>query len=322
MREIRFAIMGAGHIARKFTGAAKQVEGVRVIAASSKDMKRAKAFAEAFDIEHYGTYEEILKMPDVDAVYIATTQNFHKENVRMCLESGKHVICEKAMFLTVQDAEEMFALAREKKLFVMEAMWTRFLPNIQKAKQWILNGRIGKIQSAAASIGFYCYMGPEHRLINPDLGGGAMYDIGVYAIEVVSYLVGQRIMNASGLVRKHPVTGVDERVSMLIDFEDVDAVLQCSFAANVPQYIYISGSDGYIEIPTFHVGNESRLYDGNRELTERFIKEFPEGNGFVYEIQAAAQCIRDGRRESDIIPWADTLECCRVFDAVLKNSGK
>ncbi|MBQ3080778.1 MAG: Gfo/Idh/MocA family oxidoreductase [Clostridia bacterium] len=319
MREIRFAVMGAAKIARKFVEAASFVEGVKVVAVASKDIERAKAFAIENGIERYALYQDILDMADVDAVYIATTQNFHKENVRMCLESGKHVLCEKAMFLTVSDAEEMFALAKEKGLFMMEAMWTRFLPQIQAAKKWIEDGKIGEIQSVSTVIGFVAPGDHTHRLVNPALGGGAMYDIGVYAIEGMTYLVNQKITDVKAVWRKHPTAGTDHRVAFILNFENVDACVQLMFTSNAREFMFINGTEGYIEFPNYHMGDESILFDTDGKIVERVKADFPNGNGFVYEIEEVAKCIREGKTESDVMPWSATIEAAWVYDRVFER---
>lgn len=146
MAVCRFGIIGAGSIANHFCKAVEMLEEAEVVAVASSSEERAKAFARANHIpESYGSYEEMLQKSDINIVYIATTHNFHMDNIRLCFDYGKHVLCEKAMVLTAADAEEVFRLAKERNLFCMEAMWSRFLPQYQKAKQWVEEGRIGSI---------------------------------------------------------------------------------------------------------------------------------------------------------------------------------
>ena len=176
----RFGIIGAGGIAAHFCKGVKLVEGAEVVAVASSSEERAKEFALVNGVpQAYGSYEEMLQKADINVVYIATTHNFHMENLRLCFAYGKHVLCEKAMVLTAADAREVFRLAKEKNLFCMEAMWTRFLPQYRQAKQGIEEGRIGKIQAATAVVGVKGEVPPIHRLVAPELAGGAMYDIGV-----------------------------------------------------------------------------------------------------------------------------------------------
>ena len=314
----RFGIIGAGSIAAHFCKGVKLVEGAEVVAVASSSKERAKAFAQANGVpQAYGSYEEMLRSADINVVYIATTHNFHMDNIRLCFEYGKHVLCEKAMVLTAADAREVFRMAKEKGLFCMEAMWTRFLPQYQKAKQWIEEGRIGKVQAATSVVGFKGQVPATHRLVAPELAGGAMYDIGVYAIEPLAYLVGEQIEDAVGVWRKYPETGVDERATVILRFASCDAMIQCMFTANPKEYTIINGSDGYIELPFSSGGHDAMLYDVKRNLVEHYRNEWT--HGFVFEIEEVVRCIRDGRITSDIMPPEDTIACAEVFDKVLRG---
>ena len=316
----RFGIIGAGSIAAHFCKAVKLVEGAEVVAVASSSLERAEKFARECGIgEFYCSYEQMLRQSDINVVYIATTHNFHMENIRLCFAYGKHVLCEKAMVLTEADARQVFAMAAEKNLFCMEAMWSRFLPQYQKAKQWILDGRIGAIQSASVVIGFKATDDPKHRLINPDLAGGAMYDIGVYAIEPLTYLIGEKVEDCIGVWRKHPVTGVDARVSMILRFASCDAALQCLFTSNAKEYVVINGSEGFIEIPFVSGGYDVRLYDGQKNLVEEFHDHWD--HGFVYELEEVVKCIREGRITSTIMPPEATIECASIYDKILGTSA-
>ncbi len=318
MKTIRFGIIGAGNIANKFCDAAKLAEGAEVIAVSSKSMDRAQAFAERNGVpQAFDSYEEMLKTADIDAVYIATTHNFHMDNIRLCFEYGKHVLCEKAMVLTADDAREVFRLAKEKNLFCMEAMWTNFLPQVQKAKEWITSGAIGEIQAVSAVIGFNGGGNPESRLYNPDLAGGAMYDIGVYPAEIVSYLVGEPIEDCMGVWRPHPVTGVDERATFIVRYASCDAAIQCMLTSNAREYMMFNGTKGCIELPWSSSGSVAKRYDGRRQLAETF--ELPLANGFVYEIEEVVRCIHEGRLTSDIMPPEATIQCAELYDKILRG---
>lgn len=318
MKTIRFGIIGAGNIANKFCDAAKLAEGAQVCAVASKSMERARAFAEKNGIPAaYDSYEEMLKTADIDAVYIATTHNFHMDNIRLCFEYGKHVLCEKAMVLTAADAREVFRLAKEKNLFCMEAMWSNFLPQVKKAKEWITSGAIGEIQSVSAVIGFNGGGNPESRLYNPDLAGGAMYDIGVYPAEIVSYLVGEPIEDCIGVWRPHPVTGVDERAAFIVRYPSCDAAIQCLLTSNVREYMIFNGTKGCIELPWSSSGYTAKRYDSRRQLAETFEERF--ANGFVYEIEETVRCISEGRITSDIMPPEATIQCAELYDKILRS---
>ena len=314
----RFGIIGAGSIAGHFCKAVEMLPEAEVVAVASSSEDRAKAFAQANHIpESYGSYEEMLRRTDINIVYIATTHNFHMDNIRLCFAYGKHVLCEKAMVLTAEDAREVFRMAREKNLFCMEAMWTRFLPQYRQARRWIEDGRIGKIQAATSVVGFKGMIPPTHRLVNPELAGGSMYDIGVYAIEPLAYLVGERIEDSLGVWRKYPATGVDERATVILRFASCDAMVQCMFTANPKEYTIINGSEGYIELPFSSGGYDAMLYDGKRNLVEHFHEEWP--HGFLFELEEVIRCIREGRTTSVVMPPEDTIACAEVFDRVLRG---
>ncbi len=315
--KIRFGIMGAGLIAQTFANAARLTDRAEVLAVASKTPGRAADFAQKNDIPTACSYQELLARSDIDAVYIATTTNFHYENAKACLLTGKHVLCEKAMVTCAAHAKELFDLAAEKGLFIMEAMWSRFLPSMVQARQWIQTGRIGKLQAVSAVIGFKCNGDPAGRLLAAELGGGALYDIGVYAIELVTYLVGQPVRQAMGFCRKNAVTGVDENDTFILHFDDVDASVHCLFTAAPKEYILVTGDKGIVEIPTAHINDECILYDAQRQLVEHFKQPFPQGNGFVYQIQEVAACIRAGKTQSDSMPHAATIECAEIFDTLL-----
>lgn len=320
MKTIRFGIFGAANIANKFADAVRHVEGASVVSVASRSPERAEAFRARNNLPCTDTYESLVKRDDIDVIYIATTQNMHKENVLMCLENGKHVICEKAMALSEADAKEMFALAKEKNLFLMEAMWSRFLPSVQKAKKWLEEDRIGEVQSAYSTIGFACSQPIEGRIFNPALGGGAMYDIGVYAVEVLTYLMNAPILEVKSFVRRHAVTGVDERAAMLARFEKADALIDVSVSSNVKQFIILNGTKGRIELPDFHVGNTAIFTPFDSSSPETFVSSHPGNNGFVYEARETADCIRAGKTVSDVVPPETTIECARIFDLVLRES--
>lgn len=324
MEKLRFGIMGAGGIANKFAHAVRLVKAedgfdVTVEAVSSKSMERAQSFAERNGIPSAcGDYAEMLARDDIDAVYIATTHNFHAENLRQAIEAGKHILCEKPMVLTEADAREIFALAEEKGVFLMEAMWSNFLPAIVKAKEWISAGRIGTVKTAHGSIGFHGGNNIEGRILNPALAGGAMYDIGVYPIEILTYLIGEPVESAMASVRRHPVTGVDTDVTMVLRYSEGDAVIQCSVSCAPKSFLSLTGTGGIIEI-NGHEGTCAVLMDAGRRVPETFDSEFPEGNGFVYEIREMIRCLKADKLTSDVMTAEATVGCAKLFDQILRK---
>lgn len=317
---VKIGIIGAGGIANKFCEAVKLVSaecGVSVTAVASKSYDRAADFAERNDIsEKFGSYEEMLSKADINAVYIATTHNFHMENIMLCLKNGKHVICEKPMVLSSADAKKAFEYAAEKKLVLMEAMWSRFLPHIVRAKSWITSGKIGEIQGMTGQIGFKASDDINGRILNPALAGGAIYDIGVYPIEIMSYLAGEKITDSVGVYRPHPVTGVDKASSVILRFETFDAVLQSIVSCSVSEFIYIYGTGGMITIPHASTGNSAELitYSGEKESYSCRYE-----NGFTFEVKEFVKLITSGQLESETIPPRATMEAVKVYENTLKK---
>lgn len=312
-----FGIIGAGNIAHKFIEAVRMTKNADVTAVASKSLERARDWAEKEGLSrYYDSYETLLADPDIDIIYIATLSNAHYDNIKACLEAGKHVICEKPMTQTASQAQEMITLAREKQLFLMEGMWSRFLPKSLRVRRWIQEGRIGELHLMQANIGWKADKTYNKRLFYPELGGGSLYDIGIYPMELLPYYADQKITQMQFL-KKDYSTGVDDIVSLNLQLERCIANIQCSFTTKMPEDAYLYGSDGYIHIPKIHFGNRARLYD----LEDRLVEDFHEGldNGFYYEVCEVISCIEEGQTESSICPLNMTYDNAKLFDHVLRS---
>ena len=315
---LKFALLGAGRIAHRFAEAVSLVKDAEIVAVASKSMERASSFAVKYAIPRaYDSYDAMLADREVEAVYIATTHNFHKENILACLAAGKHVLCEKPMVLTENDARECFAEARARNLFLMEAMWSRCLPAFQKAQKWIASGKIGEIRSVSAVIGYRTQSDATGRIYNPDLAGGALYDIGVYPLEIVSGLINEPVQDVLFKRRNHATTGVDANVSMIVSYPSCDACIQCMVNCAPKEYTIINGTMGTVEIPASFDVRTARLYDSARNLIEQF--DAPYRNGFVAEVEETVRCIANGQITSGINPPVMTIECARIFETVLQG---
>lgn len=312
-----FGIIGAGNIAHKFIEAVRMTKNADVTAVASKSLERARDWAEKEGLSrYYDSYETLLADPDIDIIYIATLSNAHYDNIKACLEAGKQVICEKPMTQTASQAQEMITLAREKQLFLMEGMWSRFLPKSLRVRRWIQEGRIGELHLMQANIGWKADKTYNKRLFYPELDGGSLYDIGIYPMELLPYYADQKITQMQFL-KKDYSTGVDEIVSLNLQLERCIANIQCSFTTKMPEDAYLYGSDGYIHIPKIHFGNRARLYD----LEDRLVEDFHEGldNGFYYEVCEVISCIEKGQTESSICPLNMTYDNAKLFDHVLRS---
>ena len=320
MSNFRFGIMGAGKIANKFCEAVSLIDNCEVCAISSKNYDRAKNFASKHGInKYYDNYIEMLEVEKPDCVYIAVTPNDHYRLAMMCVERNIPVLCEKAMFQNSDEAQKVFEVAARNKVFVMEAMWSRFLPAVNKAKLWIDNGEIGVPEISQFSIGFAAPEDKTNRYFNPLLGGGAAKDITVYAYEITTYLIEQKIknMNVSAVWGD---SGVDINNHITIDFENTLADLMASFMTSMDDKMIIYGKYGKIIIPNPHYASECFLYDSSGNIREHF-EDKETINGFTYEISEVIRCIESGKVESSVVPWRVTTECSELFDKILETKN-
>ena len=315
MPDFRFAIMGAGHIARKFVRAAALLPDCTVCAIASRSLARARAFAQEMSLPAaYGSYEEMLLAERPDCVYIAASTDLHAELSLLCLHHGVPVLCEKAMCRSTAEAQAVFSLAREKAVFAMEALWSCFLPPVTKARQWIAEGRIGEVAMAEMSLGFLAEDDPENRYFSPAKGGGAGYDLSVYGYHLITSILGRRAERMQAQVV--PRHGVDASEMILLGLEGgIPAVVKSSFLAPVKEELLIQGSRGRILIPHAHYASEAVLLDASGAQIERFT-DAQTLNGFTYEAQEVMRCIREGKIESETVPHHATLQCAEMFDLI------
>ena len=310
---IRFGIIGLGNIAKRFATVLNQVEGTALEAVASRSMDRSNEFASKYNAKKaYDLYDELIQDEDVDVIYVALTHNFHYEIVKKCLENNKAVICEKPLVIKAGDAQELIELSKKNNVLLMEAMWTRCIPAFQKAKEWALSGEIGKISLIEASFSFNIPFLPEHRLYNPNLAGGSLYDAGVYPIEFAIGILDEAPEASKG-VASICATGVDDFVSMSLRFgSGALASLSCGFKANTGRNAKIYGTGGHIVIYDFLGSKKCELYNKDGELAETFEEDFEDG--FIYQIKHVCELFENKKIESELIPHRDTLACAKVFD--------
>ncbi len=309
--------MGCGSIARKFRNSMDAVDNGVVSTCASRTPGKADAFASEFNIpESFDRYEDMLCRPDVEAVYVATTHNYHHECVMMCLDHGKAVLCEKPLAVNAGQTLEMVNSAREKKLFLMEGMWTRFLPAIRQMKAWIYSGEIGVIKMIRADFCFHAGFNPESRLFNPGLAGGALLDAGVYPVSLASHVMGEQPVNIKALADIGE-TGVDEQSAYLFSYSDGRiALLSAAVKSASENRAEISGTKGRIVIPSRFLGAqdvELHLDDG-----KSICKHLPNGGplSFSYEIQAANDAVQAGELELDEMPLDESLAIAETMDRI------
>jgi predicted dehydrogenase len=321
-KKIHWGILGCGKIARKFATDLKLVEDAELVAVASLDPARGQEFAQAFQVKRTHTqYEALAADPAVDVIYVATPHGFHHRHTLICLRHGKAVLCEKAFALNARDAAEMIAVAREQRVFVMEAFWTKFLPQYQKVRELIDAGTIGDIKWIQADFGFNAGMPVPPRLIEPGLGGGSLLDIGIYPLFLAQSLLGKPSEIQASMTPY--ATGVDEQCLMSLKFPSgAVATLSSTLACDTPVEAVIAGTKGRIHMKNrFHnaagllelaIGKEpAQAVDVHRET----------GYGYQFEARHVGECLRQGLIESPVMSHADTLAQMETLDAIREACG-
>ena len=316
--KIRWGIIGTGHIANTFATAIASLDDALVQAVASRTQASADKFADTYGIPNrHASYEALAADPEVDAVYIATLNSLHQDNSIMCLEAGKAVLCEKPFTINRAQAEAVIAVARKEKRFLMEAMWTRFMPALQQAMAWIDEGRIGEVRMVQANFGFRYDAAP---LFDPELGGGSLLDVGIYPITVAHMAFRQ----APTQIRSLPYlgrNGVDEQAAYILGYDGGGlALLGSAIQTKSPYDAYIMGTDGMITVhDSFWNASKVSL---ERPEEETITKDFPlHCNGYEYEAMEVHRCLREGKLESDIMPLQTTLDILEVMDSIRLQWG-
>ncbi len=313
---LRWGIIGTGRIARTFARDLAFIDSGVAVAVGSRTMESANEFADEFALAgRYASYEELVADPDVEAVYVATPHPMHFDNALSALHRGKPVLVEKAFTVTAEQASTLVAVANEQQVFMMEAMWTRFLPHVIAVRELIADGTIGEIVSVEADHGQRFVYDPASRFFNPDLGGGAMLDLGVYPISFASMLLGPpaRIV---AMIEPAP-TGVDMTDSMIFGYANgAHAVLTATMASKTSTRAAICGTNGRIEIEgDFYSPSAFSLIAPDR--TVRRFEFATQGRGLHYEAAEVARCVRSGLLESPLMPLRETVEIMATMESVL-----
>lgn len=314
MKVFRFGIMGAGSIAHKFCDAVKHIPQCELVAVSSKSLDRAQGFASQEGIEKaYDSYEMMLQEEQLDGVYIAVTVDAHYDLCMLSMDYKVPILCEKAMFPTAREAEEVFQRAKRENIFIMEGMWSRFLPAIQTARRWILDGKIGEIAYGDVTIGFQAPYDPDNRYWNPKLGGGAALDLTVYSYELLTYMIDQPILDMK-VSATWSETGVDTTDQITLQYDNALASIMATLACSMEEHLIIYGSKGRVVVPRPIFADKALLYD-NKQLIESF-EDSTTINGFTYEIEEMIRCINEGLIESPTVTHQLTIDCCRLYDRI------
>lgn len=319
---MKWGIMGTGVIARKFAATIHQMrgEGDELVAVASRLPETAQAFATANSVPHaYGSYAAMLADAQVNAVYIATPNTLHFDNARASLLAGKHVLCEKPFTLNATQARELYALARERGLFIMEAFWIRFLPVLTKMREMIAAGEIGDIVHVRSDYGFIPAETHSVRKRDAALGAGALMDIGIYNLGFAHMVMDAAPTGFQSAVRRNEY-GTDSFSAILLAYPgERSASIATSIGIPMPREAAVFGSKGEITLPDFQAAERLtvRLYSG-----ETHDVHIPfDINGFEYEVREVNRCVKAGLSTSDVLREEDTLTVLSTMDAIRASWG-
>ena len=323
-KKLKWGIIGAGIIADKMADALHQNKDSELLAVASKSIYRAERFAKNNKVPIACSYAEIVNNNDIDVIYVATTHNFHYKNAKLALEHGKHVLIEKAFTVNSREANTLAELAKERKLFLMEAIWVRFLPSYKLLKKILSEGTIGEIKQINVSFGNFVPPMYEKRLTDPALAGGVTLDMGIYPISFVCFMLGE-LPNHVKSMTHFSDSGVDEISDYMFRFPSgCMATINTSFNLGMKRTAMIYGSKGYIEFPEFQFGEKFFIHthDGTNEIksTEEIVEKNHE-NGFIYQVEEVVRCISGGKTESSIIPVQETVDIIKLMDGMREEWG-
>ena len=318
---MKIGVLGTGSIVKSIVATLVRMEKAELYAIASRTLEKAEKFAKEYGFTNaYGSYEEMLLDPEVDIVYVATPVAEHYRCVKMCLEAGKNVLCEKSLTVNSAQAEELVNMAREKNLFFMEAAWSKCQPVFLKIKEWISSGLLGEIQSVEAR--FYTLAGEGHRLYKKELAGGALLDLGFYPIMYACTFMGhepKQIISHMAIGEKN----VDYLDSVILEYEGGKfAHLSSGLGSEKSISAYILGTKGRILLQDefFFQATKATAYDFDNHVLATFEGPFLK-NGYEFEAMEAMECLRTGKKESEKVPLNETIAIMKILDACRENAG-
>ncbi|MGO4595200.1 Gfo/Idh/MocA family protein [Leifsonia sp. 2TAF2] len=321
---LRWGVLGPGGIAADFTDALHRHSRQRVVAAGSRSAERAAAFAAAHGVERsHGSYEALVADPEVDVVYVATPHSEHLEHALLAIAAGKNVLIEKPMAVTAAQARQIVAAARGAGVFAMEAMWTRYLPQTDIARQLLERDALGEVRVVTADFGGRAAYDPSSRLWNPELAGGALLDLGVYTVSWASFAIGAPAgIIASGTLAP---TGVDDQAALVLSSASgAHALLSTTLRAGTPSLATICGSEGRIETDSPFWGPSGlRVFRADGTLAAHWRDPYgrPYRDGMAYEAAALARYVAEGRTESPVHPLAEAVDTLATIDEARRQLG-
>lgn len=320
-KDIRWGILGTGAIARKFATGLTSIPDARIVAVGSRKQETADAFASEFAAPRaHASYEALAQDTEVDVIYISTPHQLHCENTLLCIDHGKAVLCEKPFAINAREARRMVESARAKRVFLMEAMWTRFLPATRQCRKWIEEGRIGEPRMVMADFGFRADMHAEGRLFNPAYGGGSLLDVGIYPVSFASMIFGGKPASITGTAHLGR-TGVDEQAAYVLGYNSGRlAVLSSAVRTETPHHAYVLGTDGMIHMHApFWCTTKATLTVPAHEPVE--FSQPHQGNGYEYQAMEVMRCLRAEDIESPDMPLDESILLMEIMDNLRAQWG-
>lgn len=318
----RWAILGCGKIARKFSNDLKLLSNARLYATASRDLSRAREFGNEFGFERaYGSYEEMVADPNVDIVYIATPHSFHKEHAILCLNHKKAVLCEKAFAINSREVKEMIDCSQKNQTFLMEAFWTRFQPSFQKALEIIQSGDLGQLKMVRSDFAFNSPKDPSKRLYNVNLGGGSLLDIGIYPVFASLITLGKPSQIKT--MASFSTTGIEETIMMTFRYPGGEmASLVSSFASYSSIQTEFWCEHGYLRLnKRWFTPTQIIVWKEGKQGEQIVLSEPVAGQGYHFEAAHVMECLDAGKTESDLMPLSFSLNLMELLDQVRKDAG-
>ncbi|MDE3226887.1 MAG: Gfo/Idh/MocA family oxidoreductase [Acidobacteriota bacterium] len=319
MSDFKWGILGPGGIAKAFAEDLKLLQGHSIAAVGSRSLSNAQSFSDTYGGTAYGSYEDLVADSQVDAIYVATPHPAHKDNVILALNAGKPVLCEKPFSVNAIDAQQMVDAATKNNVALMEAMWARFLPHYAKVREIVASGVLGPILTIHADHGQRLADRNIPRLVEPELAGGALLDLGIYPVSFAHMILGNptSVTSSADLTEK----GVDAQTSMIFDYADgAQAVLNTTMIEQTPCRAVVAGLNGWLEIDrTFYNPASMRVV-----LNDGTITEYPntyQGHGLREQADVFKQLVLSGAKQSEILNWKDTVDIMKTLDTVRAQIG-
>lgn len=323
MKTIRWGILGTGRIAHKFASDLKLVKDAELVAVGSRSQKSADDFNKKFPVKHvHDSYEALVQNPEVDVIYIATPHNLHCENTLLCLRHNKAVLCEKPFAMNSRQAATMISYAKEQKVFLMEALWTKFHPHYLKMQEMIGEGLLGKVRAILVNFGFKPITPIPARLFDPGLGGGTLMDIGIYNVFIAMSILGKP--DHIDAVMTPASTGVDEQCAILFRYKNgAMAQLFSTFSSNLATEADICGSEGRIRLTSrfYEPSSTIEFYKDRVDSIEIIPVAKEPGFGYQYEARHVNDCLRKRLTESPVVSFNDTLLLMETLDKIRDVAG-